>query len=37
MNDTDLFLILFSILFAIGSIIAYNIDFSKWEDKYLHE
>jgi hypothetical protein len=37
MNDTNLFLLSFSILFAIGSIIAYNIDFSKWEDKYSHE
>jgi hypothetical protein len=36
MSNTNLFLVSFSVLFAIGSIIVYNIDFTKW-DKHSHE
>jgi len=32
MSSANLFLVSFSILFVIGSIIIYNIDFSKWDN-----
>jgi len=37
MENTNLFLLSFTILFAIGSIVVYNIDFSKWENKHSHD
>jgi len=37
MDSTNLFLVIFSILFAVGSVIVYNIDFKKWDTKYSHE
>ena len=36
MSSSDLFLLSFSALFAIGSIVVYNIDFTKWEN-HSHE
>lgn len=35
MDSINLFLVVFSVLFALGSIVVYNIDFSKW-DKHSH-
>jgi len=37
MESTNLFLVTFTILFAIGSVVVYNIDFTKWGNKHSHE
>ena len=33
MTSSELFLIGFSIFATIGSVVVYNIDFSKWEKR----
>jgi len=35
MSNAELFLVIFSIIGLIGSIVVYNIDFTKW-DKHSH-
>ncbi len=37
MDSTNLFLVSFTILFAIMGIVVYNIDFTKWDNKHSHE
>jgi len=37
MESTNLFLMFFSLLFIVGSIVVYNIDFTKWNNKHSHE
>jgi hypothetical protein len=37
MDNSNLFLISFTILFAVMGLVVYNIDFSRWEDKHSHE
>jgi len=37
MTSSELFLIGFSIFAVIGSIVVYNTDFSKWDNKHSHE
>ncbi len=37
MDSTNLFLMTFTVMFAVVGIIVYNIDFSKWENKHSHD
>lgn len=37
MSNSEIFLLGFTVFAAIGSIIVYNIDFTKWKDEHSHE